>query len=229
MMLTFFYFYYSKMMKLYYIPTTRSIRPRWLLEEMDLPYELVYMRLEMTQQPEYRRLHPHGKVPVLVDKDIVIFESAAICAYLADKYPEKGFAPKLETPARGYYYQWLFYATLTLEPPVEQLMFHALPNLPEKILPQKKQTEVSPQQALQWFARVCEPLEEIFQHSDYLVENRFSTADVITGGVLMWALRLGMLTEDNAVKAYITKLMQRPAFIRADSDFYDKSNRHYEN
>jgi glutathione S-transferase len=92
MMLTFFYFYYSKMMKLYYIPTTRSIRPRWLLEEMDLLYELVYMRLEMTQQPEYRRLHPHGKVPVLVDNDTIIFESAAICAYLADKYPEKGFA-----------------------------------------------------------------------------------------------------------------------------------------
>src|SRR5512147_361256 len=119
-------------MKLYYIATTRAVRPRWLLEEMGVPYELIYVTMAMTQQPEYRQLHPHGKVPVLVDGDVTIFESAAICAYLADKYPEKGLALLPGTSARGYYYQWLFYASLTLEPPVEQFMFHVLPNLPEK-------------------------------------------------------------------------------------------------
>lgn len=207
-------------MKLYYIPTTRAVRPRWLLEEIGISYELIYVTMEMTQQPEYRLLHPHGKVPVLVDEEIIIFESAAICAYLADRYLEKGFAPPSQSPARSYYYQWLFYAPLSLEPPVEQYMFHVLPNLPEKVLPLKERTKVSPEEALQWFARVCEPLDQVLVERDYLVENRFSAADVVTGGVLLWALRLGMLKEDNSVKAYLTRLMKRPAFFKADEDFY---------
>lgn len=209
-------------MKLYYIATTRAVRPRWLLEEMGVPYELIYVTMAMTQQPEYRQLHPHGKVPVLVDGDVTIFESAAICAYLADKYPEKGLAPLPGTSARGYYYQWLFYASLTLEPPVEQFMFHVLPNLPEKLLPLKQRTQVSQEEVEQWFAKVCSPLNELFKEKDYLVENRFSAADVVMGGVLLWALRLGMLKEDNPLKAYMNKLIERPAFGRADEDFYAK-------
>ncbi|HEY9605438.1 MAG TPA: glutathione S-transferase family protein [Allocoleopsis sp.] len=209
-------------MKLYYFPTTRAVRPRWLLEEMELSYELIRVTMEMTQQPEYRQLHPHGKIPVLVDGDVTIFESAAICAYLADKYPEKGFAPLPLTSARGYYYQWLFYASITLEPPVEQFMFHVLPNLPEKLLPVKQRTHVSKEDAEQWFAKVCSPLNELLKEQDYLVENRFSAADVVTGGVLLWALKLGILKEDNPVKAYINRLMKRPAFLRANDDFYAK-------
>jgi glutathione S-transferase len=109
---------------------------------MSIPYELIQVNMAQLGQPEYRKLHPHGKVPVLVDENVTIFESAAICTYLADKYSEKGLAPATGTAARGYYYQWLFYATVTLEPPVEAFMFNALPNLPEKILPQKKRSEL---------------------------------------------------------------------------------------
>ncbi len=203
-------------MKLYFIPTTRAVRPRWLLEEMGIEYELITVSMEMSRQPEYQQLHPHGKVPVLVDDEVTIFESAAICAYLADKYLEKGFAPAIDSPARAYYYQWLFYASLTLEAPVEQYMFHVLPNLPEKVLPTASQTRVSKEEALQWFAKVCEPLNKILQDSDYLVENRFSAADVVTGGVLLWALRLGMLKTESPVKSYITKLRERSPFQKAD-------------
>ncbi|NER46586.1 MAG: glutathione S-transferase family protein [Symploca sp. SIO1B1] len=209
-------------MKLYYISTTRAVRPRWLLEEMGIPYELISVTMSMTQQPEYRQLHPHGKVPVLVDDEITIFESAAICAYLADKYPEKAMAPSPGTPARGYYYQWLFYASLTLEPPVEKFLFHALPHLPEKLLPHKQYTQVSLPEIKQWFTKVCEPLNEVLRDNNYLVDNRFSAADVVTGGVLLWALKLGMLKEDNPVKAYITHLMERPAFLAADEGVYAK-------
>lgn len=210
------------MMKLYYIPTTRAVRPRWLLEEMGVAYELVQANMQMLAQPEYRQLHPHGKVPVLVDGETVICESAAICAYLTDKYPEKGFAPAPETPAQGYYYQWLFYATLTLEAPVEQYMFAVLPDLPEKLLPQEKNSAGSKEKSLEWFDRVAQPMREILKDKDYLVENQFSTADVVTGGVLMWALRLGMLNSEDSLKAYVENLMQRPGFQRADEDFYAK-------
>jgi glutathione S-transferase len=70
-------------MKLYYIPTTRAFRPRWLLEEIGVDYELITVTMEMSRQSEYRQIHPHGKVPVLVDHQVTIFESAAICAYLS--------------------------------------------------------------------------------------------------------------------------------------------------
>ncbi len=209
-------------MKLYYIPTTRAVRPRWLLEELEVPYELIYVKPGMMEQPEYSKLHPHCKVPVLIEEAVTIFESAAICAYLADKYPEKGFAPLVSSTGRGYYYQWLFYATATLEPPVEQYMFNILPNLPEKVLPKNDRTRLSTSESQEWFDRVCEPLNELLAAKDYLVENKFSAADVVTGGVLMWAYRLGMMKAETPVKNYLEKLMQRPGFLRADEDFYAK-------
>lgn len=209
-------------MKLYYIPTTRAVRPRWILEELGISYELVYVTMAMTQEPGYEKLHPHRKVPVLVDGDIIMFESAAICAYLADKFPEKELAPSPTSPARSYYYQWLFYATLTLEAPVEQYLFNVLPNLPEKLLPQKHRTEVSAEEALIWFNKVAQPLNELLRTQTYLVDNRFSAADVVTGGVLIWALRLGMLSENSPVKDYVQQLMERPALKKADEDFYSK-------
>lgn len=209
-------------MKLYYIPTTRAVRPRWLLEEMGVPYELVSVDMKMTQQPEYQKLHPHGKVPILVDGEVTIFESAAICTYLAEKYLDKGIAPALGAPERGYYYQWLFYATSTLEPPVEHFMFNVLPNLPEKLLPMKVRSAISKQEALQWFDRVAEPLRKSIVGNNYLVGNKFTTADIVTGGVLLWAKKLGMLSDSDPLSKYLNNLMQRPAFIRADEDFHAK-------
>ncbi|MEM9274003.1 MAG: glutathione S-transferase family protein [Cyanobacteria bacterium P01_F01_bin.143] len=209
-------------MKLYFIPTTRAVRPRWLLEEMGIDYELITVSPEMSRQPEYYQLHPHGKVPILVDDNETIFESAAICAYLADKYLDKGFAPPINSPARAHYFQWLFYAGQTLEPPVEQYMFNVLPNLPEKVLPQSSRTGVTPEEAKEWFAKVSQPLNQLLQDNDYLVENHFSAADVVTGGVLLWALKLGMLTEESPIKSYITKLRQRSALQTADIDVYAK-------
>lgn len=212
------------MIQLYYIPTTRAVRPRWLLEEMNLDYELVRVTKEMYSQPEYKKLHPHGKVPVLIDGEVTIFESAAICTYLADKYPEKGFAPPLDSPERGYYYQWLFYAATMLEPPVEEYLFTVLPKLPEKIRPVSQTNHISKEAINQWFTKVCEPLNQLLEHQEYLINNRLTAADIITGGVLLWALKLGMLTQEQPVKSYITRLMERPAFQRADEDFYAPVN-----
>lgn len=202
-------------MQLYYMATTRAVRPRWLLEEMGINYELIRVSLEMSRSSEYIKLHPHGKVPVLVDREVNIFESTAICAYLADKYSEKGFAPSLLSPARAYYYQWLFYAQTTLEKPVEEYLFRVLPNLPEKLLPKQEQTKISQEEAEKWFVKVCQPLNELLSNKDYLVENRFSAADVVIGGVFLWALKLGMLDENSPVKSYMTRLMERPAFQKA--------------
>jgi glutathione S-transferase len=209
-------------MKLYYMPTTRAVRPRWLLEEIGVEYELVRVNKSMTQQPEYQKLHPHLKVPVLVDGEVSIFESTAICAYLTDKYSDFGLAPVLNTNERADYYQWLFYASVTLEPPVEHFMFRVLPNLPEKIIPQKVCYSISTEESLEWFDRVAEPLRNVLVSCNYLVANQFTTADIVTGGVLLWAKKLGMLSDNDTLCKYLNNLMQRPAFTRADEDFYSK-------
>ena len=99
-------------------------------------------------------------------------------------------------------------------------MFNVLPDLPEKVLPKSDRTKVSQKEALQWFDKVCQPLNERLHDRDYLVENRFTAADVVTGGVLLWALKLGMMPEDSPVKQYITQLMERPTFIRLKDDKY---------
>jgi glutathione S-transferase len=209
-------------MKLYYIPTTRAVRPRWLLEELGITYELVNVDMKMTQEPEYEELHPHRKVPVLVDSGVTIFESTAICTYLADKYLEKGLAPAPSQQARAYYYQWLFYASVTLEPPVEHFMFAVLPNLPEKILPAQLHSCITTTESLHWFNRVAEPLRNVLLNNDYLVENQFTAADIVVGGVLLWALKLQMLNSDDILYKYVNNLMQRPAYLLADEGFYRK-------
>jgi glutathione S-transferase len=106
-----------------------------------------------------------------------------------------------------------------LEAPVEQYMFNVLPNLPEKLLPKNDRTRVSSQEAQEWFDRVCQPLNNLLATQDYLVENRFSAADVVTGGVLFWALKLGMLNVESPVQSYISKLLSRPAFQKIDVEF----------
>jgi glutathione S-transferase len=106
------------MMKLYYAAQTRSTRPRAVLEELGVPYELIRVDLSKGehQTPAYLKLHPLGKVPALQDGDLVVLESVAICMYLADKFPEKKLAPALDSTARGHYYKWLLFAASTLEP-----------------------------------------------------------------------------------------------------------------
>ncbi|WP_216086684.1 glutathione S-transferase family protein [Halothece sp. PCC 7418] len=181
-------------MKLYYLPLTRASRPHWLLEELEISYELIQVTPdEMSEKPEYKGLHPHGKIPVLVDDNITIHESAGICAYLADQYPDKQLAPSLMSPARGYYYQWLFYAAVTLEPPVERYLFHVFPHLSEKVLPDSEYENLSKDETLHWFGKVCQPLNDHLKENQYLVENQFTAADVITGGVLFWAFKIGLL------------------------------------
>jgi glutathione S-transferase len=189
---------------------------------MGIAYDLIRVSMTMTKQPEYKQLHPHGKVPILVDGEVTIFESGAICAYLADKYIHMGFAPAPESPERAYYLQWLFYAAVTLEPPVEHYMFNVLPNLPEKLLPNLIRSEISKQECRQWFDRVAQPLREILAGKNYLVANKFSSADIVTGGVVLWAKKLGMLSDNDPLSRYINDLMQRPAFMRADEDLYAK-------
>ncbi len=106
------------MYQLYYAPSNASITPHILLEEMGLPFELKLVDRASNAQksPEYLRLNPNGLIPVLIDGDLKLYETAAICLHLTDTHPDLGFAPAVGTNERAEFYKWLMWLTNTLQP-----------------------------------------------------------------------------------------------------------------
>ena len=196
-------------LKLYYVPFTRATRPRWLLEELGVPYELVRLDVRGGQNrtPEYRAIHPHGAVPALVDGTVTMFESAAICLYLADRFSEKRLAPPVGDPARGSYYQWMVYSAVTLEPPLD--LVHR----------QNRQAAESRDRTAMAAAsaRLNDELAPVVAAAlgdhPYILGGDFSAADVMVASELLWAARLDMLANEK-LKEYAGRMMQRPAFQR---------------
>ena len=201
-------------LKLYHSSQSRSVRPRWLLEEIGAPYELV--RLDMSKQehktPEYKRVHPHGAVPALVDGDLAMFESAAICAYLADKFPEAQMAPRIGTPERGRYYQWMVYSIATLEPPVIDIFMNTV------MLPEAERSTEAVDKARTKFVEVAQVLENTLGSKPFLLGERFSAADVMIGSSLVWGQFLGLLEGRPVLAEYAQRLSTRPAYQRASAD-----------
>lgn len=201
-------------MKLYYAPQSRAVRPRWLLEEIGAPYTLV--RLDMSKNehkaPDYMKIHPHGAVPALVDGDVAMFESAAICAYLADKFADKRLAPPVGSPARALYYQWMIYSMATLEPPVLQVFMHAA------MLPEAERSAAAAEEGRAKFAEVARVLTRALEGRSFMLGDQFSAADVMIGSTLVWAQMLGLLGEHPVLADYVGRLLSRPAFQRAQVD-----------
>ncbi|HVP66714.1 MAG TPA: glutathione S-transferase family protein [Anaeromyxobacteraceae bacterium] len=198
-------------MKLYYVPKTRATRARWMLEELGVPYELV--RLEPgreTRTREHLERQPLGHVPVLEDAEQRIFESAAICLYLADKYPEKRLVPPMGSPGRGLVYQWLFFAMTELEPPLAALSA-------ENRKPAAERSASAAAEAKERFGRAAAALEPVLANGPFLLGD-FGVADVVVGAVLAWGKSIGALEKLPTVEAYVARLLERPAWRRARAD-----------
>ena len=105
-------------MKLYYNPQSRAAIAKWMLDECGADYEIVPIDFTKREHktPEFLKINPAGKLPALVDGDAKIFEGAAICLYLAEKFPEAKLAPKIGAPERGRYLSLMVYSTSQLEP-----------------------------------------------------------------------------------------------------------------
>ena len=188
------------MLKLFYIPKTRASRVRWMLEELGEPYELARIDWPHARGAEYRRnVHPLGAVPALQDEGLVVIESAAIIAYLADKFPERGFAPPPQE--RGPYYQWIVYAMATVEPLVSQLSKD----------PGSAELQARLSEALR-------PMDETLRERTFLGGDRISAADIVAGSVLNWAASLKVLGDFPSTQAYVERLRARPAFQTARKD-----------
>lgn len=201
------------MIKLYFAPRTRSTRPRWLLEELGVPYELVRLDLSKGEHktPEYRAIHPHGSVPALVDGDTTLIESVAICMHLADRFPEKGLAPALGSMDRGRYYQWLVYAVATLEPAIVDYYAATAAGGPED------RDEEEAKAAKARFEEIAGVLEKALGAGEFMIGGVFTTADLVLGSMLGWARSMRLLDGHARLEEYVKGLTQRPAFRRAQS------------
>lgn len=159
-------------MKLYYATRTRSFRALWMLEELGVPCELQPLNLQAGEhkRAEYLALNPSGKVPTLVDGDMVVSESAAICTYLGDKYPEARLAPPLDSPERGSYLKWIFFSVGCIEPAFTD---HVL----------KRE---SPNSRVAWgsFDSVVSVLTDALAAKPYLLENWFTAAGIMVGSMV---------------------------------------------
>ena len=203
------------MLKLYYAPMSRAVRPRWVLEEIGAPYELVKIDLAKNEQkrPEYLAVNPNGTVPALEDGDLRLFESAAICQYLADKFPEARLAPPPGTPARGLYYQWIHYAMSGIEPPAVTIFMHTMRR------PEAERIPRLVDEARAQLGAVLRVVEGALAGREYLLGREFSAADVMIGSTLRWCAMMGLLGTDLPhTTAYLERLAARPAQQRATAD-----------
>jgi glutathione S-transferase len=180
-----------------------------MLEELGVPYETVTVDLDAkaNREPGYLRVHPLGQVPALVDGDVTVFESIAICMYLADKFSERGLGPPVSSPLRAPYYQWLLFCASTIEPAIGRASQHG-----------GEVTEAERDKARARFAEGAEVLTRTLGKAEYMVGDRLSTVDVVIGSSLNWARRVGLLEGREVLSRYVDRLLGRPAALRVFSD-----------
>ncbi|MGQ7793339.1 glutathione S-transferase family protein [Faunimonas sp. B44] len=190
---------------LYHISPSRSLLALWMLEEVGAEYEVKVLSTERDEQrePAYLAVNPMGKVPALVHQGTVITEAAAICAYLADAFPEAGLAVPIGTPARGVYYKWLFFGPSCFEPAVIDRML---------------KREGGPRGALGWgdTDTTLAVLEAAVRDRPFLMGDRFTAPDVVIGGGLRWGMATGAVEKKPAFEAYVARCSERPALKRSE-------------
>ena len=197
---------------LYGMPRTRSFRVLWTLEEVGAEYEyhLVNLGKEEGQAQEFLRLNPGGKLPVLVDGDLVLSESAAICTHLAESHPESALIPAAATSDRARYNQWCFFVLSELEQPLWTIAKHKF------ALPRDYRVREVIETATFEFARAVKVLDLGLRGREYLVGDNFSVADLLATHTLMWARAAKVELGSGALETYLTRNCRRPAWVRAE-------------
>jgi glutathione S-transferase len=182
-------------------PRSRGAIARWMLEEIGAPYRAEILQFGPSMKGDYRAVNPMGKVPAIVHRGTVVTECAAICAYLADAFPEASLAPP--PGARGPYYRWLFFAAGPLEAAVTNRALGVE-------VPQERRGMVG----YGSFEAVMDTLETALAGT-YVAGDSFSAADVYVGAQVGWGLQFGSIEDRPAFRAYWDRLKDRPAKARA--------------
>jgi glutathione S-transferase len=187
-------------------PQSRGRIAHWMMEELQLPYETVWLNYGPGMKtPDYLSINPMGKVPAIKHGSVVVTEAAAICAYLGDHFADKQLAPRSGSPMRAPYYRWLFFAAGPLEAAVTAKSMNWQ-------VPGEKQGMVG----FGSYASVIAALDAALSNGPYLCGEQFTAADVYVGSSLGWGMMFGTIEKRPAFSAYVERLYARPASQRAN-------------
>ncbi len=186
-------------------PQSRGRIVHWLLEELGLPYETVWLTYgpEM-KSPEYLSVNPMGKVPAVKHGKALVTETAAICAYLADRFPEKNLLPPANHPARAAYFRWMFFAAGPLEMAVTAKTL-------DWQVPEGRNGFVG----FGSYSQTIDALEMALTPGPYICGDQFTAADVYVGSQLNWGMLFGTIEKRPLFESYVERLNSRPAAQRA--------------
>ncbi len=189
--------------QLFHNPQSRATMMHWLLEELQLDYELVRVEYDdgSMRTPEFLEVSPMGKIPAIRDGEVTVSDTPAIAIYLADKYKTIDMAPGIHDPRRGEYLRWLVFQSTAIDPAMLQAGM---------------KFETSRQQA-GWgdVASVIDALEtRLARAAPYLFGDWFTTADLLVGGALAWATMFGLFEGGPAMQRYVRATTDRPAFMK---------------
>ena len=199
------------MLKVHFVAGTRSGRVVWLLEELGLEYEVNIMPFtkEGLKSPEHRSRHALGRVPVLEDGDISIFESGAIIDYVLERHKNGGLKPNSDAPEFPFFLQWYHYCEGMVMPPMNQIVVQTI------LLPPDRRDEVVLNQAKNLLTKSLAPVNENLAEKDYLIGD-FSAADLMLGHSCFMANRLGCISDEmQNIKDYVARIANRSAFKKA--------------
>ena len=190
---------------IYYNPLSRARTALWMLEEVGHPYRLELVNLSKKEQktPAFLAMNPMGKLPTLVHRGTVVTEAAAICAYLADAFPEAGLAPPVQSAERGAYYRWLFFAAGCFEPAVIDKMLGRQP------------TEKTGSIGYGCYEDAVNVIEKALLPGPYVLGERVSAVDVYIASQLGFATMTKTLEPRPTFQGYLGRMQQRPASLRA--------------
>jgi glutathione S-transferase len=193
-------------MKLYGFGPTRSLRALWGLKELDADFEFVPVNLLAGEHkhPDFLCLNPAGKVPVLVDGDLIIPESAAIVLYLADKYREKGLLPA-DLRQRAQAYRWIMFAVTELEQPLWRISKHTA------LYPEDKRLQADIALAREEFLAMAAVLDSHLEGRRFIVGDSITAADCITAYLIDWANELQLIDNFAQLRDYLERMYARPA------------------
>jgi glutathione S-transferase len=190
----------------YHNPRSRSQMVHWMLEEASAPYGIVPIDFEKGEHKAstFLAINPMGKLPTIVHRGVVVTETAAIIAYIADNFPKAGLAPEPEDARRGAYYRWLFFGAGCFEPALLDRMM--------------KRPEVERKASVGWgsYDDVLATLKKALDDGPYLLGQTFSAADVYVGSEIRFAMMFGApgLKGEKVFDDYVARLSARPAAQR---------------
>jgi len=185
-------------------PMSRGRIARWMMEEVGQPYRTEIVQFDSMKSAQYRSINPMGKVPAIVHRGTVVTECAAICAYLADAFPQANLAPPPTDPRRGPYYRWMFFAAGPLEAAVTN-----------KALNFQVPADREAMAGYGNFEATMDALEYAVKQNEYICGSQFTAADVYVGSHVGWGLMFGSIDKRPAFMEYASRLQGRPAAQRA--------------